>query len=164
MTGTMRKVLASLVPVICPPEAHALGIEAEIVDHVGLSIGALPPLLQRGLALGLATYDLAALPRFRRRAHKLAPAQAERHFLSWLHGLTPMQRQMAIAVKQLLALAHYEHPRVQEEMGYRPTQWIEKVKRRRLELYTDDIQRHQASLIAPDPLPGVRKIGKRMVK
>jgi hypothetical protein len=164
VTATMRKVLASLVPVICPPEAATLGIEADIVEHVGLSVSALPPLLQRGLALGLATYDLAALPRFRRRAHKLAPAEAERHFLSWLHGLTPMQRQMAIAVKQLLALAHYEHPRVQEAMGYRPTQWIEKVKRRRLELYADDIGRHQASLIAPDPLPGVRSHRRKLAR
>ncbi len=152
----MKKILRSLVPVICPPEAATLGIEDDLVAHVLLSIGALPALMQRGLALGLATYDLSAIPLHRRRAHKLGPADARVHFELWLHGPTPLQRQLALAIKQLLALAHYEHPRVQEKMGYRPAAWIDKVKRRRLEVYADDIARHQASLIAPDPLPGVR--------
>ena len=158
----MRAVLRSLVPVICPPEAA--GIEDEIVEHVQLSIGALPPLMQRALALGVASYDLAALPFHRRRARALPPARARRHFESWLHGPTPLQRQFAIALKQLLALAHYEHPRIQEQMGYRPTAWIEKVKRRRLEVYAEDISRHQASLIAPDPLPGVRSHKRKVAR
>ena len=37
-------------------------------------------------------------------------------------------------------------------MGYRPQQWIDKVTKRRLEVYSDDIQRHAASILAPDPL------------
>jgi hypothetical protein len=55
-------------------------------------------------------------------------------------------------MKQLISLAHYEMPAVQEKMGYRPQQWIETVTKRRLDLYDEDIQRHQASLLAPDPL------------
>jgi hypothetical protein len=156
MTPTMRKVLASLVPVICPPEALELGIGDELVAHVALQTSVLPPLMSRGLAAGMLTYDLGAIPFHRRRAHKLPRHLAQRYFESWLRGPTGLQRQLAIAIKQLLALAHYEHPLVQERMGYRPTQWIEKVKRRRLEVYQDDIAKHQASLLAPDPLPGVR--------
>jgi hypothetical protein len=50
-------------------------------------------------------------------------------------------------------MAYYEAPEVQAEMGYTPQAWIDKVARRRLELYRDDIDRHQESLVAPDPLP-----------
>ena len=66
---TSRAVLRSLVPVICPPEAH--GLADLIVDHMGLTIAASPRLLQRGLAAGLAAYDLGALPFHRKRARSL---------------------------------------------------------------------------------------------
>jgi hypothetical protein len=164
MTKLMRKVFASLVPVVCPPEARELGISDDLIEHIALQTAVLPALMSRGMALGLLSYDLGALawlPARGRRAHKLPPHLARRYFETWLHGPTGLQRQLAIAVKQLLALAHYEHPLVQQRMGYRPQQWIEKVKRRRLELYADDIAKHQASLIAPDPLPGVRQHRKK---
>lgn len=159
MNATMRRVFRSLVPVVCPPEATELGLAEDLIAHIALQTGSLPPLMSRGMALGLLSYDLGALawfPARGRRASQLPPMLARRYFEFWLHGPTGLQRQLAIAVKQLLALAHYEHPTIQQRMGYRPQQWIEKVKRRRLEVYADDIARHQASLIAPDPLPGVR--------
>ena len=34
----VRRVLESLVPVVCPPEAMELGLGADIVDHVALTI------------------------------------------------------------------------------------------------------------------------------
>jgi hypothetical protein len=154
-----RRVLESLVPVICPPEARELGLGADIVDHVGLTMSVLPPLFRNGLVLGIATYDLGALfwlPGRGRRAHALPPHLATRYFESWRHGPTPIHRQFAAGVKQLLALAHYEQPAVQAKLGYTAAQWIEKVTKRRLEVYSDDIARHQASLIAPDPLPGIK--------
>jgi hypothetical protein len=163
----IRRIWESLVPVICPPEAVELGLGADIVDHVGLTMGALPDRFRQGLTLGLYTYDLGALaflPGRGTRAHKLAPALAEQYFVSWLTGPTPVHRQLAIALKQLLSLAHYEQPAVQEQMGYRPTEWIEKVKKRRLDVYADEVDRHQQSLIAPDPLPGVGRWPRRARK
>ena len=161
-----RRVLAALARVICPPEAQELGIIPAIVDHVGLTLSVSPPLLRRGFVLGVATYDVGALvwlPGRGRRAHLLPPELAERYFLTWLHGPTPLHRQLAIAIKQLLSLAHYEQPEVQARMGYRPAQWIEQVKRRRLDVYGEAIARHQASLIAPDPLvPGARRRKKEV--
>jgi hypothetical protein len=151
----MRPVLASLVGVVCPPEAIELGLTEAIVDHVGLSIGALPPRFQQALRLGIATYDLGALawlPARGRRAHRLPRHLAAQYFERWLHGPTPIHKQLAIALKQLIVLAHYEQPAIQERLGYRPAAWIDKVKKRRLEVYSDDIARHQASLLAPDPL------------
>ena len=151
-----RAVLRSLVPVICPPEAYALA--DGIVDHMALTFGATPPLMQRALAAGLVAYDLGALPRYLRRAHRLDAARAERYYAGWEHGVTPLQRQFARALKQLMSLACYEQPAMCERLGYRPGPWIEEVTRKRLSVYRDDIRRQDAQIIAPDPLrPGRRK-------
>lgn len=152
---TTRAVLASLVPVICPPEAHALG--GGIVDHMALTLGSLPTLMMRGLIAGFATYDLAALPRFRCRARSLTGARAEAYFASWEAGPTPVHVQLARAVNQLMSLACYEQPAMMERLGYRPAPWIAEVTERRLTVYREDVRRQAAQILAPDPLrPGVR--------
>jgi hypothetical protein len=156
-----RRALEGIAGVVCPPEARELGLIADVVDHVALTMGVLPPLFRNGLVMGLRSYDLLAIARYGKPAHRLAPERAEGYFLWWLHGVTPLQRQFATGAKQLCTLAYYELPAVQERLGYRPTQWIEKVKRRRLDVYADDIQAHQRSLIAPDPLPGVRRHARK---
>ena len=164
MPQAVRRVLESLATVVCPPEATQLGIVGDIVDHVGQTMSALPPLFRRGLIAGAITYDLGALPFHLRRAHKLQGERAVKYFESWLHGPTPLHRQLALALRQLLALAHYEQPVIQSRMGYRPQAWIEQVKRRRLEVYADDIARHAQSLITPDPLPGITPTKKKAVR
>jgi len=151
---TSRAVLRSLVPVICPPEAQPLA--DAIVDHMALSIGAAPPLVRRGLAAGLATYDAGALPRYRRRARHLEPAAAERYFESWEHGPTPLHVQLARGVNQLMSLACYEQPAMMERVGFRPGPWIDEVRRRRLTVYADDVRRQEAAVLAPDPLRPLR--------
>ncbi len=85
---TARLVLRSLVPVICPPEAAPLA--DAIVDHVALSLGSAPALVQRAFAAGIVTYDLGALPRYPRRAHALTGDRAEAYYASWEHGITPV--------------------------------------------------------------------------
>jgi len=155
-SATTRAVLRSLVPVICPPEAHALA--ERIVDHMELTLGASPALLQRGFQVGLATYDVGAIARFGRRARALTGDRAERYFASWEHGLTPVQVQLARAVNQLMSLACYEQPEMMERVGYRPGPWIEEVTRKRLDVYRDDVRRQDAQILAPDPLrPSLRR-------
>jgi hypothetical protein len=152
---TARAVLRSLVPVICPPEAVALG--DAIVDHMALTLGASPAVLQRGLAVGLVAYDLGALPRHRCRARSLDGDRAERYFVSWERGPTPLQRHLARGVNQLMSLSCYEQPEMMERLGYRPGPWITEVTARRLAVYRDDVRRQDAQILAPDPLrPGVR--------
>jgi len=149
-----RRLLTSLVPVICPPDAQPLA--ADIVDHVGLTMSAMPSTFRRALIAGLTGYDTLALawaPGGRRRANRLPPALAEGYYLTWEHGPTPVHVQLAKGVGQLLKLACYEQPAMQAQLGYAPAPWIEKVTRRRLEQYTPDIERHEASLYARDPLP-----------
>ena len=159
MTGyrhseTGRAVLTSLVPVICPPEA--LGHAAAIVDHMALSIAASPSVLQRGFTIGLVAYDLGAVARYARRARSLTGDRAERYFAWWLRGPTPIHRQLARGINQLMSMACYEQPEMMERVGYRPAPWIAEVTHRRLTVYRDDVQRQAEQLIAPDPLrPGV---------
>jgi hypothetical protein len=152
----VRRVLESLVAVVCPPEAVELGLEGAIVDHAEQTMGALPALFRAGLLTGLTAYDQAARvwpPARGKAAHDLPLHLRSRWYLAWLGGLTPVQRELAKAVKQVLVLGHYEQAEIQERLGYRPQQWIDKVKKKRLEVYSDEIARHEASILAPDPLP-----------
>jgi hypothetical protein len=153
-SSTGRAVLRSLVPVICPPEA--VPYADAIVDHVALTLGAAPPLVRKGFGAGLLTYDLGALPRYRKRARSLTGDAAERYYESWVHGITPVHKQLAHALNQLVSLACYEQPEMLERIGYRPGPWIEEVTRKRLTMFAGDIRKQDAQIIAPDPLrPGV---------
>lgn len=145
-----RSVLSSLVPVICPPEAVPL--TDAIVDHMALTFAQTPALLRRALAAGFVTYDLGALPRYRKRARALTGADAERYYESWLHGITPVHKQFAQMLNQLMSLSCYEQPQMMEAVGYHVGPWIEEVKRKRLAVFADDIRKQEAQIIAPDPL------------
>ena len=147
---TSRAVLVSLVPVICPPEAVAL--TDAIVDHMELTFGVTPALLQRAIPAGLATYDLGALPRYFRRARSLSGAKAEAYFRSWERGITPLHKQFARALNQLMSLACYEQPEMMAAVGYHVAPWIEKVTKKRLTVYADDVRRQEQQILAPDPL------------
>src|SRR5258708_13026587 len=85
--STTRAVLRSLVPVICPPEAAALG--DAIVEHMALTLGASPAVVARGFATGLVAYDLGALPRYARRPRPLRGDPAHRYYQSWPHVPPP---------------------------------------------------------------------------
>lgn len=153
---TGRAVLASLVPVICPPEA--IELTDAIVHHMELSLDASPVLLQRGFTAGLLAYDLGALARYAKRAHRLLGEPAERYYAAWERGLTPVQVQLARGIRQLMGLACYEQPAMMERVGYRPGPWIAEVTQRRLTVYRDDVVRQQAQILAPDPLrPGIKR-------
>ncbi len=152
-TATTRAVLEALVPVICPPEAQAL--RDQIVADMALQFDTIPPILQRAVGLGFATYDVGALPRYFKRARSLTGAKAEAYFQSWEHGFTPVHVQFARLVNQLMSLTCYEQPAMMERIGYRPAAWMAKVTKKRLTVFADEIRNQEAQLIAPDPLrPG----------
>jgi len=156
---TSRRVLRSLVPVICPPEAIGLG--DAIVEHMALTFGAFPVAVRCALAGGLVAYDLGALPRHRRRARSLCGEPAERYYAAWAAGPTRLHVQLARVVKQLMSLSCYEQPPMMERLGYRPAPWIAAAIHRRLTVHRDDIERQAHQLLAPDPLrPGVRVRGR----
>lgn len=157
MIAASKRVLRSLVPVICPPEAAPLA--DEIVEHVALTIDASGSILRRAFDAGLATYDVGALPRFLRRAHNLSPEQAEKYYQSWEHGVTPMHRELAKALNQLLSMSCYSMPQMMEAAGvdYRPGPWIEQVNKKRLTVFADDIKKQNDRILAPDPLRPIAK-------
>lgn len=149
-----RDVLRSLVPVICPIEA--LPYAHDIVEHMALTIGAAPRLLQKLIGTGILAYDLGALPFHGRRAHRLDADRAATYFASWEKGITPLHLQFARAINQLMSLSCYEQPAMQEHVGYRVAPWIEKVTQKRLTVFRDDVRKQEAQILAPDPLrPGV---------
>ena len=149
-TKTTRAVLISLVPVICP--ADAVPYAEAIVDHVALTFGTIPAVLQRAVGLGFIAYDIGALPRYRRRARSLGADRAEAYFQTWEHGITPMHREFATRVNALMSMACYEQPAMMERIGYRPAAWIREVTKKRLTVLADEIKKQDAQILAPDPL------------
>ena len=152
----VRRTLAALARITCPPEIEELDLVDDVVDHMGLSMGSLPELFCRGLVVGLTTYELGArlVPgNGGRAASQLDPDRALRYFQLWRKSPLMPQRELIKAVRGLLCMAFYEQPAAREQIGYTPEQWIDKVKRKRLAVYADEINAHQRSLIEPDPLP-----------
>lgn len=159
-TETTTRVLRSLVPVICPPEAEPLA--DDIIAHMALTFGEMPVLLCKALAAGFTTYDLGALPRYRKRAHKLGAGDAERYYESWLHGVTPVHKQFAQMLNQLMSMSCYEQPAMMKAIGYDVAPWIEQVTKKRLTVFADDIKKQDAQLLAPDPLRPSAKRAKEV--
>jgi hypothetical protein len=154
LNALSRKVLRSLVPVICPREA--VPYADEIVDGVESVIDSSPRLLHHGFGAGLLAFDLQALPSYGQRAHKLVGEPAERYYTSWEHGITPVHVQLARALNQLISMSCYEQPEMKKRVGYHVGPWIEQVTKKRLQVYSKEAEAHAASLLAPDPLrPGV---------
>ena len=149
----VHRLLRSLAKVVCPPGVEELGVLDTIVEHANLTMGAQVPAIRAAFIAGMRTYDLGALARFGRPAHKLNSDKAERYFLLWWHSSFPLFKAFAKAVKGMLCLGYYEMPAVHAAMGYTPQAWIDKMKHRRFALYSEDIERHEQALRTPDPLP-----------
>lgn len=149
-SATARKVLRSLVPVLCPPEAAPL--DDAIVDHMELAFAATPRLVRAAARTGFAAYDALALPRYRKRAHKLGPVEADAYYESWRHGITPVHQQFALMLSQLMSMSCYEQPEMMKAIGYHVDEWVAGVTKKRLAVYADDIARREADILAPDPL------------
>jgi hypothetical protein len=156
--AAIRSTLTALARVVCPPDLSRLGLEDAVVDHVELMMRALPVPERAGLVSGLLAFELAAAAwpgHLGRRFARLDAVAAERYFRRWWASPLALQHELAKGVKGLLCLGFYEQPEVLAELGYTPAAWIDKVKTRRLAMYSDDIARHQAALIEADPLPGI---------
>lgn len=155
----VRRVIHHLIGVVCPPQAEQLGIVDDIANHMGEMMAALPTVIRHGMVAGIITYDLGAIafaPTRGRRAHQLNLADGTGYFETWLHGPTPIHKQLGKAFMQLLNLGYYEHPKVQAAIGYTPAAWIEQVTKRRLTMFHDVIAKREVEIIAADPLrPGV---------
>jgi len=149
MNALSKRVLRSLVPVICPPDAAPLA--DAIVEHMALTLGASGALVGKAFDAGLLAYDLGAIARFGRRAHALTGAKAERYYTYWESS------QFGRAINQIMSLGCYEQPEMMKACGYDPEPWIKEVTKKRLTVYADDVRKQDAQILAPDPLRPLRK-------
>lgn len=164
LPGPLRRLLASLVPIVCPRDAAELGVEGAIVDHAELSIGAFEAPVRLAMLAGLATYELGGVAYGGRPASRLPRERAARYFALWWRSPIGLQHELAKGMKGLLCLAHYEQPAVQAKMGYTAQAWIDGVARKRLAVHGPAIQRAAAKVLEPDPLPGVAPPRRRAVE
>lgn len=152
----IRRILASIAPIACPPDIERFGLVDAVIDHMEMTMRSLPAVVRAALITGLSGYELASMAwpgHFGRPASKLDRKRAIRYYEAWRHSPIRLQEEFAKGIKGLLCLGYYEMPRVKEQLGYTPDAWVTKVKRRRFEVYGDEIQRHEAKLFAPEPLP-----------
>lgn len=152
----VRQILSRIASVVCPPDMASLNIVDDILDDVELSMDAMAPMACKGLVAGTLAFDAAArvVPRhFGRRFVQLSDPMAADYFRSWWRSRIGVQREWARGVKGLLCMAYYEMPPVKAQLGFTPEQWIQKVKTRRLAVFSDVIEAHQRRITEPDPLP-----------
>ena len=151
-----RRTVTAIAPIACPPEIEALGLVDAVVDHLELSMRALPEVVRVGLIAGVTGYELASMAwpgHWGRPASKLNRDQAIRYFNGWHKSPIRLQREFIKGIKGLLCMGYFSLPEVKELIGYTPDAWVDQVKRKRLATYGDDIRRHEESILAADPLP-----------
>jgi hypothetical protein len=133
-----------------------LGLVDAIVDQMELSMRSVPTFVRASLLAGITGYELASTVwpgNWGRPASKLDRARAIRYYDAWRKSPIRLQKEFIKGLKGLLCMGYYEMPQVKEQLGYTPDAWVTKVTRRRLEVYGDEIRRHEAELFTPDPLP-----------
>jgi len=156
VSARVREILAAIARVVCPPELEALGVIDGVLEDVEAAMDAMPPLVRVALVAGIAGFDTAsmAVPRhLGRRFARLPADRASDYFESWWRSRIGLQREFARGVKGLLCMAYYEMQPVKDQLGYTPEQWIDRVKKRRLAIYSADIATHERRITEPDPLP-----------
>ena len=153
-----RQLIASVATAVCPKVPSPGELIPEIAHHTEMSLRAFPTPARLALLTGLRTYDEGARlfpPSRGRSARSLEGEVAERYFASWWRSPLELQRTFAKGLKGIVCLAYYETAPVKAHIGYTPEAWIEKVTKRRLAVYSADIERQAAAILAPDPLPSL---------
>ncbi len=155
-TETTRAILRTFVPIACPPEVIELNLVDDVIDHLALSMSALPFLIRNGLVAGMLGFDAAAalVPKHRgKRFRFLKSEQQEAYFLAWKKSNVAVQHEFIKGLKGLLCLAYYDLPVIKARIDYHPDRWVEKVTKRRHENFAAAIQKQAEDILAPDPLP-----------
>jgi hypothetical protein len=160
----LRQTVAQVARVTCPAEVSRFGLVDTIVDGVELQLRAFPSGFRVAITAGLAALEAgsALAPRTLGRSFShLTPDEAGRWYASFWHSPLGACRQLARAMKSLIAMAFYSSAPVKKQLEYHPDQWIADAARRRLERWGIEIRRHEDELVAPDPLlPSARLVRK----
>lgn len=155
----MRRTLASLIPVVCPPLQENT-TPSKILDDGLAALSAFPSFLQIGFRTGAAAYEQGArlwLPARGLGASSLSQEKAKRYFDLWWKSNLRIRREFARGVKSVLCFGYYEQPEVLAGIGYTPQQWIDKVRSEREAKFRAAIEQRRQDLVTPDPLPPFRQ-------
>ncbi|MBK7973672.1 MAG: GMC family oxidoreductase [Deltaproteobacteria bacterium] len=153
-----RALLRKIVPIVLPPEVVERDRMDATIDHMELSMRALPTPVRLGLRAGLLAFEWMSVlwpGNGGWNASQLDPKRLERYYQSWWKSHFALFTEFAKGVRQLAALSYWELDDVKAEVGYTPDPWIELVKKRRMELHGDEVRRHEATHTQPEPLRGV---------
>lgn len=148
----LRPFVRALVPVVCG-EGSGVHADALIADAERF-LAAMPVHFRAGLLAGMVAVEQSARldPRnLGRPFSRLAPHAAARHWQGWWHGPAAMH-QLARGLRMVVAFCYYELPKVKQDMGYHPEEWIAQVTKRRLEAWGPEIAKAEAAVLARDPL------------
>ena len=150
-----RRIFAALAPIVCGADVEGLALTASILEHVERTIGSFPAALRAAILVGLDVFELSVAARRSSRGRRFSQLPREaaiRHFESWWSSRFAAVRELANLLKAPLALAYYEQPPIRDRLGYDPDHWIAEAAQRRLAMWSPEIRRHEAELLAPDPL------------
>jgi hypothetical protein len=159
----LRPAAEQAARVICPDDLEPLGLTGTVVDHFEMSLRTTPLQVRLGMMAGLATLETGAVcfpPTRGRRFSRLDLPLARRWYHTWWKSPFSLFYQLAHGMKALVSLAYYEQPVVRDRLGYQPDAWVDKVRAHRFTAYAEEIRRHEAELIAPDPLIPLRVVKK----
>jgi hypothetical protein len=162
MPGFMRRTLAPLARIIVTDEVEELGLTAQCIDGIELTMRAFPTFLRTGLVVGTFAFEWGAFFVTLRRFSSLPRERQERYFKSWWGSRIGPMHQFAKGVKSAVCLSYWELPLVKERLEYHPEQWSAEVAARRLRDYADDIRQHDELVVAPDPLVPAERLAKKV--
>jgi choline dehydrogenase-like flavoprotein len=149
-TATLR----AMARVVCPPSVEDPQLSAAIVAETQGLLAALAPESQTVLSLTLVALEFGSLwpAHGGRRLSRLGDDRARRYVATWRRSRRVLVRQAIDSICGLLLLAFYEQPTVKVQLGFQPDEWIRNQARRRLEVWGDDIKRHEEALLVRAPL------------
>jgi hypothetical protein len=165
MPPWMRRTFAPLVPIICTDEAVELGLVDQVLEQVELSMRSFPSFLRFGLIVGTLVFEFGAvfLPSSRFRTFsRMTREQQEKYFRRFWHSKIGAFHQLAKGLKASISLGYWSLPKVLDRMAYHPDRWIAEVAARRVRDYSDDIRKHDALVVAPDPLVQPDTLAKKV--
>ena len=131
-SASTTRVLRKMVSIVCPSQLYELKLEGAVVGEVELAMSALPFLPRRALLAGIAAFENSArlIPSHLGKGFsQLDHEKAEAYFEFWATSSMPIQKQFIKGIRGLICIGYYDHPAVQESLGYTPAEWAEKSKK-----------------------------------
>jgi hypothetical protein len=149
-----RRVVARFAELTCPPQIATRRRTDQVVAELELLLGALQPTARRAVRAGFIIVGQRArlYPPARGRHLTRLSEEAGAAYVRMLMGRAGWVPGIARRLKGLVVMCYYELAEVNEEIGYRPEEYIARVSRRRLRSYGAAISAGERAVLAGTPL------------